>query len=402
MRQLGCSPVSHNFSGAGIWFTGGVRPPRYSPARSLCTLYNAALEERIEAYRKAGTSISLYEQMKSLTQIRREDPEGWGNQDVQAGRGVRRRLDRAMNAVFRRVKAGETPGFPRFKPWQRFPCLASAVPRPGMVQRRGQHWIVKLKGCPVVKRRPARPLPASQQLKALRIVRRPAGCTVDLVYAVEKLPLPASRAAGDIAMGVRHRLTRSTGETIDRAEPDDEAVARQHRRVSRCRKGSKTHWKQGRQLARRRRRQHVRNRNACHRLTTALLQRFGRLAVKQRPVQPLPRSAQGTGEEPGPPVAQQSGRNPAIPAQTWGWLRPQLTYKAAGAGRQLVIVNPPYTSQTCSRCGARPALGRSERYQCPVCGLRMDRAVNAALNILRAGNRARAARQNGMRGAPRI
>ena len=367
--------------------------------RSLCPLDNAALEERLEADRTAGTSMSLYAQLKRLPQIRREDPEGWGNQEVQAGRGVLRRLDRALHAFFRRVKAGESPGVPRFKPWQRFPCLASAVPRPGMVHRRGQHWIVKLKGCPVVKRRPARPLPASQQLKALRIVRRPAGCTVDLVYAVEQLPLPASRAAGGIDMGVRQRLTLSTGETIERAEPDHEAVAQQQRRVSRCRKGSKTRRRQGRQLARLRRRQHVRNRKAGHRLTTALLQRFGRIAVKQLPVPPLPRSAQGTGEEPGPPVAQQNGRNPALPAQTWGGLRHQLTYKAAGAGRQLVAVHPPYTSQTCSRCGARPALGRSERYQWPACGRRMDRDGNAALTILRAGNRARAARQNGMLGA---
>ena len=39
----------------------------------LALLYNAALEERILAYRMSGKSISLYDQYKSLTTIRRED-----------------------------------------------------------------------------------------------------------------------------------------------------------------------------------------------------------------------------------------------------------------------------------------------------------------------------------------
>ena len=37
-------------------------------------LWNAALEERIDAYRKCGMSITTYDQCKSLTAIRAEDP----------------------------------------------------------------------------------------------------------------------------------------------------------------------------------------------------------------------------------------------------------------------------------------------------------------------------------------
>ena len=71
----------------------------------LARLYNAALQERRDAYRMAGKSVSPYEQMMELTAIRGGDPE-WASLDVNVSRGVLRRLDRAMNAFFRRVKNG--------------------------------------------------------------------------------------------------------------------------------------------------------------------------------------------------------------------------------------------------------------------------------------------------------
>jgi putative transposase len=61
-----------------------------------------------------------------------------------------------------------------------------------------------------------------------------------------------------------------------------------------------------------------------------------------------------------------------------------LAYKAAWAGRRLVAVNPAYTSQDCSRCRHRQALSLADRvFHCPCCGLVLDRARNAARNILR-------------------
>src|SRR5919199_4585358 len=83
-------------------------------------LYNAALEERIEAYRKAGNSITFADQCKSVTAIRLDDPtyRGLNAQSLQV---TLKRLDLAFRHFFRRVKAGQTPGFPRFKSRDRFP-----------------------------------------------------------------------------------------------------------------------------------------------------------------------------------------------------------------------------------------------------------------------------------------
>ena len=82
-------------------------------------LYNAALEERIECYRKTGRTIDYFEQQNVLPQLKRDLPElvALGAHALQA---TLKRLDLAMQAFFRRVKAGETPGFPRFKGKKRF------------------------------------------------------------------------------------------------------------------------------------------------------------------------------------------------------------------------------------------------------------------------------------------
>jgi putative transposase len=66
--------------------------------------------------------------------------------------------------------------------------------------------------------------------------------------------------------------------------------------------------------------------------------------------------------------------------------RAVLTHKAESAGREVVAVNPAYTSQDCSACGYRVRKTLSERvHRCPNCGLEMDRDHNAALNLLALG-----------------
>ena len=84
--------------------------------RNCARLYNAALEEWQLAYRHKGHALSVsrtkFDQMKELTGIREDDPEFWGAVSSQIGRGVLVRLDRARQAFFRRVQAGDTPGYP--------------------------------------------------------------------------------------------------------------------------------------------------------------------------------------------------------------------------------------------------------------------------------------------------
>lgn len=77
-------------------------------------LYNGALEERIDAYRKAGLKRSYFDQTKALTEWRQSDSEA-AALPLSLQRATLKRLDEAYKAFFRRMKRGEKPGFPRFR-----------------------------------------------------------------------------------------------------------------------------------------------------------------------------------------------------------------------------------------------------------------------------------------------
>jgi putative transposase len=69
----------------------------------------------------------------------------------------------------------------------------------------------------------------------------------------------------------------------------------------------------------------------------------------------------------------------------WGYLVSHLAFKAACAGKSVELVNPAYTSKSCSCCGALfENLTLKDRWvNCTNCGLSRDRDENAARNILK-------------------
>ena len=359
-------------------------------------LYNAALEEWRTAYRQAGVSLTMYDQMKELTGIRQDDPDGWGALSLQVGRGVLRRLDRARQSFFRRVKAGDKPGYPRFKSSRRWHTIELAEVSGAMVRKRGERYTVRVKGLPVLRLRKGVELGSSDNLKGLSITKRGRRLFVNLTYVEERQPLhPISTAVG-IDLGVSDRLALSTGERIGRRRKPNLKLRRAQQRLSRCIKGSRRWRRRKAILSNQQHRERVRNRNACHEITTELVRRFGMIAMEDLNIKNMSASAKGTAESPGTNVAQKSGLNRSILEQSWGMMRTQLTYKAACAGRELVVVDPAYTSQTCSGCGNIDRDARAgKRYSCALCGLEMDADVNASSNILHkalaAGNIAAAA-----------
>ena len=348
--------------------------------RESAVLYNAALEEWRWAYR-VGVSVSLYSQHRELTAIRAGDGF-WGGLSVQVGRGVLRRMDRARKAFYRRLKAGEKPGYPRFKSDRRWHTIELANVNAGMVKRRGRYHYLRIVGLPEIRLRKGLDLPEDVP-KALSVTLRGRRLFVNLTYAVEQESLPRCDAAVGIDMGVSDRLALSDGERVGRRRKPNKKLLRAQRRLSRCKKGGHRWCKRRAVLANQQHRERVRNRNACHRITTDLVRRFGLIAIEDLAIRNMTRSAKGTMEQPGKNVAQKSGLNRSITEQTWGLIRQQLTCKAAWAGRELVVVDPKFTSQRCSCCGIVSAVHRKrKRYECAGCGMSEDADVNAARNIL--------------------
>ncbi len=348
--------------------------------RESARLYNASLEEWRWAYR-AGVSVSLYSQYRELTAVRAED-EFWGGISIQVGRGVLRRAERARQAFYRRVKAGEKPGYPRFKSSRRWHTIELAGVTASMVKARGNYSAVRIKGLPEIKLRKGLVLPDGD-LKALTVTLRGRRLFVNMTYEVELAALPASDAAVGIDMGVSDRLALSNGQAVGRRRKPNTRLKRAQQRLSRCRKGSNRWRKRRAVLSNQQHRERVRNRLECHRFTTELVRRFGLIAVENLQIKNMTASAKGTIEESGRNVAAKSGLNRSITEQTWGLIRSQLHYKAAWAGRELVVVDPMFTSQRCSGCGAVSAANRQgKHYNCTGCGMAEDADVNAARNIL--------------------
>ena len=120
----------------------------------------------------------------------------------------------------------------------------------------------------------------------------------------------------------------------------------------------------------------VRNRNICHQITTEIVRRYAFISVEDLNIRNMTRAG----------GSHKRGLNREILSQGWGSIRQQLEYKAEWAGRQLVKVNPSYTSRICSECGFVNDKAQEYRtFNCSECGHVADRDVNAALNILKRG-----------------
>ena len=330
-------------------------------------LYNAALQERRDAWRMCGETIRLYDQIKALTGLRQDDPE-WAAQSVEIARGTVKRLDRAIQAFFRRIKAGENPGYPRFKSARRWNTLELSEVGKGMIKS-GQ---IRIKGLPTLNFKGVLP---DVKPVSLRLTRR--GRTLYASITFEHLPVllsPAGNRCG-LDVGISDRIVNSDGEKWERADSLDKRKRRLQRSLSRKRKGSRSRRKTGAIYANHCHKAAHRRRQAAHQITTDIVRRFDFIAVEDLGIQKMTRAGKG-----------KHGLNREILAQSWGQIVGQLRYKAAWAGRQLVEVNPSYTSQTCSRCGV---IDRGQRdgkhYACAACGLRIDADENAAINILRRG-----------------
>lgn len=352
-------------------------------------LYNAALDERIGAWRKAGKSISLYDQMKSLTQIRADDLEGYGAMPVAMSRWTLKRLDEAMQGFFRRVKASKGgAGFPRFRSYRRWHSLGFAE-WSGVRLDGGR---LRIKGFDRgIRINMHRPLPADAVPKSASITRKGRRWFVNIAIesaAVVERHTGTGGALG-VDAGVSSLATFSDGIQFLNAAParrQANALRRVQRALARCRRGSRRREKVRARLAR----LHLRVANTrttqLHRVTAVTARMYSTIVVEDLKLRNMTRSARGSAAEPGTNVAAKAGLNRSVLDAGMGRLIQMLTYKAERSGGRLIKVNPRGTSQHCSGCGARVAKPLHVRtHACDACGLVLDRDVNAARNILARG-----------------
>jgi putative transposase len=314
---------------------------------------------------ETGKTLSRMEQQKGLTELRHSD-EAFGRVAATVLRSALFRLDRAYQAFFRRVKAGQNPGFPRFRSRDRydsfsFPC------QPGTKVIVGNLVLIPSMGH--VKFRCYRPL-RGRALEA-HVRRTAKGWMLSVVCDLGQAPAKVVEvtATTGIDVGLTNFATLSSGEHIENPRfyrKSEELLAQRQRRLATKTRGSRSRLSAKRLV--RQAHEHIRNQRLdfLRKLAKSLVTKYDLIAYEDLNIRGMA----------------QSRLAKSIHDASWATFIRCIAFKAEEAGKHAVAVNPRGTSQRCSGCDTVVKKTLSQReHLCPACGLMLDRDHNAALNI---------------------
>jgi putative transposase len=368
-----------------------TRPQEQRAARLLadhCDLYNAALEERREAWRMRRASVSYGMQSAQLKEIRRTDPQGQGRHSFTAQQQTLRRLNAVFAAFYVRGQKGKV-GYPRFKPYSRFS-------QAGFVAGDGAKWTpaeaggwarAAFQAVGSVKVRQHRIVPGT--VKFLQLKREHRRWYVIVIAETAPSPLPATGQTVGVDVGVARFLTTSDGQII--ANPkflaiSAETIARLQRRKEHTRPNSGNRKRLRRALAKEWRKVRNRRRDFHHKTARALVDTYDVIGLEKLNIAGMTRRP-APKPDPGNPgaflpnmAAVKAGLSKAILDAGWAQFATILTAKAESAGRRAVFVNPAGTSIECHQCGRECIRPRQDTVVCPTHGT-IDADLNGARNI---------------------
>jgi putative transposase len=356
-------------------------------------LYNAALQERRDAWGHSQTRIRYGDQSAQLTEIRAARPHVavWSFSSQQA---TLRRLNKAFAGFFRRVKTGQKAGYPRFKGGNRFDSVE--WPKDGV----GARWHpdagrVYLQGIGQVKVSAHRTV--TGRVKTIQIRRE--GRRWMLILSCDDVPtnpLPATGHQAGIDLGIASFATTSDGEHIHnprwgRAAADRLATAQQ--RLQRAKRRSRNRERKRETVAARHRKIANQRKDFHHNQARRLIESYDLLVVEDLQIANMLRQAKPV-PDPDKPGAflsnaarAKAGLCRSISDAGWGQFVSILRAKAEDAGRTWVEVDPRHTSDRCESCSYAAPENRvtQAEFRCQACGHTAQADEMAARNILRAG-----------------
>lgn len=338
----------------------------------LCrNLYNAALEERITAYKTRGITLSCYDQMKELPGLKKTIPD-YRTIDAQVLQTVLGRLDDAYKSFFRRLGSSSTrkAGFPRFKGRSRYDGFTL---KQNSWKLDGKYLLISRVG--KFKLRLSRPIQGT--IKTITIRK-----SIDKWYtcfscnSITESKLPESGKVVGIDVGIKSFATDSNNNITENPTYLRRSLSLLRRRQRRLRRRVKeSNRRQKSRVLVTKVHEKVKNQRSdfLHKVANHYVQTYGMIAIENLNISGMVRNHR---------LAQ------SIQDVSWSQFIRLLEYKAEEAGRQVIKI-PRFepTSKTCSECGAiNTELKLSDRqWVCQSCGMLHDRDYNAAKNILRVG-----------------
>jgi putative transposase len=392
-----------------------LSPTRAQEQKLLWTLtrcrevYNAALTERRDAYHfhvrqhpnyydpeirarlTKELTVNYYGQKRDAT-LMKEVREEYQDIHSQVLQDVLLRLDRAFAAFFRRVKNGETPGYPRFQGRNRYNSFT--YPQGGYsLTQDNRVCLSKIGSIKLILHRPL------EGTIKTATTKYEAGQWYIVFSCEVKQPEPLSPVEGEVGidLGVTHFAALSDGTFIESPRLLRKAqTALQHRQrhLSRCKRGSHRREKARKAVAKAYRKVRSQRRDFHHKAAKKLVEQqqvivFEDLQLANLVRRAKPKKDEATGEYLPNGAAAKSGLSKSILDNGLGQFVQIVSHKAAWAGRAVYKVNPSKTSQICSQCGGKgPKKDLSDRtHICVFCGVVLDRDTNAAINIYLAWKR---------------
>jgi len=326
-------------------------------------LYNLALEQRLSIYKQSKKSISCYDQINQLPELKKAFPE-FAKVDAQCLQNVLERLDRAFKAFFKRAKIGKA-GFPRFKSKDRY---SSFTLRQCSWKLEGRYLYLSKIG----RLRLFLSRPVEGKIKTVTVKRSTTGKWF-VSFCCDNIPakiFPKTDQAIGIDVGIKHFAVDSEGKVVENPKSLKRSLAElrvKQRTLSRRHKGS--HRRRIARLVVARLHEKIANqrKDFLHKTSNHYIRNYKYIAVEDLNISGMIKNHH---------LAQ------SISDASWNQFFTMLSYKAESAGRVLVKVDPRGTSQRCSGCGELVPKKLSERiHACPHCGLVLDRDENAARNI---------------------
>lgn len=333
-------------------------------------LWNRLLEERKTAYEVRKEPLSLYMQHARLPSLKKERPSlALAHSQVLQNVGLR--LDLAFKAFFRRVKAGEKPGYPRFRGIGRYDSMTFPQAPSGCCLKEGRLAVSKIGSNKIKAHRPPEGTEKTCTIRRTSTGKWYATFSCDIGTPI---PLPPSEKRVGIDVGLTTFAHLSTGETVENPRffrTDERALAKVQRKLAKAEKGTPERIRRRKPVSRIHERIGWRRKNFAHQESRKIINRFGAIAVEDLSMNRM---------------IHNRCLSKSIGDAAWATFLGLIVGKAESAGRQVIRVNPAYTSQDCSGCGHRQELRLSNRlYRCSCCGLEINRDHNASLNILAVG-----------------
>lgn len=334
-------------------------------------LYNMALADRKNAYELEGISRTYGDQAAVLVAEKKDGNfTGVFSQVLQ---DVLRRLDKSFKAFFRRVKAGEKPGYPRFKGdgWYK----SFTYPQVGFKFDGSKLNLSKIGSIRIFKHREV-----EGKIKTCTIKKDNLGhWYAILVSEVEDVSPTEPKTAIGVDVGLKSLVALSTGDTIEYPRyyiQAEERLAAAQRNLSRKKKGSANRRKAKARAAKLHQKIQNHRDEFLHQVSRMIVDSADLIVFENLNISGMLKNHH---------LAKH------IQDHAWGKLIQFTQSKAAKAGKVVELVDARYTSQKCSQCGIMVPKTLADRtHFCPNCGLEMDRDINASVNIRTLGLRGRA------------